>query len=58
MNRHHNDNWRRCGDCAAWDGGDDEIGECSWQRRDVGRQERACLDFYRMPTPEQLRSLR
>lgn len=58
MNRPLNDNRRRCGDCAGWDGGNDADGECHWRNRAVGRQELACPDFFRMPSADQLRNLR
>ena len=49
---------RRCGDCTGWDGGSDEIGDCQFREREVGRKELACPDFFRMPSFAELRDLR
>lgn len=58
MIRAHNDDWRRCGDCAGWDGGPDAKGTCLWRRRDVGAQELACPDYFKMPTTQLRNSCR
>jgi hypothetical protein len=47
--------YRRCSDCAGWDGGDEQIGPCLIRDRATGRNVMACNDFVTDRRPEHMK---